>query len=535
MDRPSPAGKATAMNAAALSRRHGREPVSAYISDGWSLLPLGVGGVAFHRVGRYAITVGAPLAPQEHAAKATTAFRQHCQSKGWHPVIFQSAAPVDGLRSHLIAREAFLDVGDFSLGGSAIANTRHSVSRARRDGTTVSWRRWSGCDTATRDEIKLISATWRGGRPELTFTYGRLQDIADDAWVGLALAPGGRIEAFSTWRPLPAGPGMVLDLMRRRNNSTPGAVELMIVEAVELARSEGLAWVSLGAVSQSDDLPRWLRIVLASAAACGGSGLSAFKEKFRPRWEDRYLALPARSAAVAGVLALAIAHVRGARVRPQPAGKMRPGRPALRWAATSGMTAGLCAYGLAAAATDVGWQSTGPIQLSLTSAADRVPAGPSAGAPSKPALASPAPAAKPAASGQPVSVQTRVVGTSPSFAVPEVEAAEPDLSVVSFWPVTPCTAVPANHPAAGAPAASHPASGRRPAEQRAATTTPQRTTPANGSVPCVTGVPAKPATHPVPGLPAHPASRPTATPTGPARPAASSASTSTKTLKGEHS
>jgi phosphatidylglycerol lysyltransferase len=164
--------------------------------------------VAFHRVGSFAITVGAPLGPEEDVAQANAAFRQHCRSKGWSPVMFQAAAPVEGLRSHLIAREAFIDVGDFSLSGSAMANARHSVSRARRDGMTVSWQRWSECDLETRAEMKLISDSWSGGRPELTFTYGRLRDITDDAWsasrsppvaASRRFQPGGRSLQGRAW------------------------------------------------------------------------------------------------------------------------------------------------------------------------------------------------------------------------------------------------------------------------------------------------------------------------------------------------
>jgi hypothetical protein len=369
MGRATDSHRAQAVNAATLSRLYGREPVSAYVDERWRLLPLATGAVAYHRVGRTAITVGAPLGPEDDAAAATSAFRQHCRSKGWRPLIFQAAAPVDGLRSHLIAREAFLDVGDFSLGGSAMANARHSVSRARRGGMTVSWRRWSECDAETRAEMALISRSWSGARPELTFTYGRLNDIPHEAWVGLALAPGGRIEAISTWRPLPAGPGLVLDLIRRRKDSTPGVVELLVVEAVELGRSQGLAWLSLGSTCQSEDLPRWLRIALASAKACGGSGLTSFKEKFRPRWEDRYLALPAGATALAGVTALAIAHVRGTpEVRAESTETSRRRLPRARWAATAGVTAVMCAFAVGAAAHDAGWSPVGPLQLSASRA-----------------------------------------------------------------------------------------------------------------------------------------------------------------------
>ena len=498
------------MNAATMMRRYGREPVSAYIGEGWNLLPLEVGGVAFHRVGRVAITVGAPLGLEEDADQANAAFRRHCRSKGWSPVVFQTAAPVEGLRSHLIAREAFIDVGDFSLSGSAMANARHSVSRARRDGMTVSWQRWSECNPETRAEMKLISDSWAGRLPELTFTYGRLSDIPDDAWVGLAVAAGGRIEAISTWRPLPAGPGMVLDLMRRRKDSTPGAMELMIVEAVEVARSEGLAWLSLGAVCQSEGLPRWLQIVLASAAACGGSGLSSFKEKFRPRWEDRYLALPANTAAVAGVLALAIAHVRGARVRPEPAQTIRLRRPALRWAAAAGMTFGLSAYGLGAAATDIGWPVGGQLQLSLASAAERAVMAPPTATPSVAVSVDAAPvAAQPPASTLPAPAPSQAPSTTAIAGSAQVAPAGSDRSVATLASSAPCAPTEAIHSAVGVSKSggsqTQPSPGSTTATPGTRCGTALKAPPAT---PSAIAPSAQPATRPATASPAQPATRP---------------------------
>jgi hypothetical protein len=521
------------MNVATLSRRYGREPVSAYIGEGWRLMPLEVGGVAFHRVGRSAITVGAPLGPEADAAAATTAFRQHCRSKGWRPVVFQAATPVEGLRSYRIAREAYIDVAGFTLSGSAMANARHSVSRARRDGMTVSWRRWSNCGEETRRQMKLLSGSWSRGRPELTFTYGRLEDIPDDAWVVFALAAGGRMEAFSTWRPLPAGPGLVLDLMRRRVDSTPGAVELMIVDAVELARSQDLGWLSLGSVCESDDLPRWLRIALASAAACGGSGLVSFKEKFRPRWEDRYLALPDGTGGIAALLALAIAHLRGAKVSRKPAKSTPQRRPALRWAAAAGITAGLSAYGLGAAAADIGLPVVSPIQMTLSAAFDGVVPEQATG-PTRASGGSspPAHAGHPPAKARPNSAVSHVPNTGVGAGSTQVAAPGPSRAVSTAGPAASCT------PAAG----SHPVVAEGP---RMATRT--RTSPRSGmasppvgcgpaaTAPAGTGPGARPTPHPPTPAPTPVPPRPTSAPPGhPVTPPPSPPPASKKTDSGSH-
>lgn len=362
------------MRVSALRERFGTEPVSAYLNDGWRLLELPVGAVAYHRVGRTAITVGAPLSPGADATAATAAFRDHCRRQRMRPVVFQSAAPVDGMRSYLVAREAFIEVEQFTLAGSRMANVRHSVTRARRDGVSVSWLTWGACPLSLRRQVLEVSRAWSGMRPELTFTYGRVDEIPEEALVGLARGAGGRLEAVSTWRRLPAAGGLVLDLIRRRNDAAAGAVELLVAEGVEFARQRGLRWLSLGAVCQLDGLPGWLRLALASAEACGRPGLVCFKEKFAPRWEDRYLALPAGPGAAIGLAALGLAHLRG--VNPKAVAVLRPQRrlrrPALRWAAAAAVAVGLMGPGLAAAAQPGGSSPTAAIQpvLRLLGAGD---------------------------------------------------------------------------------------------------------------------------------------------------------------------
>jgi hypothetical protein len=305
---------------------------------------------------------------------------------------------------------------------------------------------------------------------------------------------------------------MVLDLMRRRKDSTPGAVELMIVEAVDVARSESLAWLSLGAVCQSEGLPRWLQIVLASAAACGGSGLSSFKEKFRPRWEDRYLALPANTAAVAGVLALAIAHVRGAGVRPEPAETIRLRRPALRWAAAAGMTLGLSAYGLGAAATDIGWPVGGPLQLSFASAAERAVPAPPTATPSVAVSVDAAPvAAQRPASTLPTPAPSYAPSTTAIAGSAQVAPAGAGRSVATLGSSAPCAPSEAIHPAvgvskSGAPRKQSPGSTTAtPGMQCGTALQPPPATPS------ATASSAQPATRPATASPAHPAT-PSATP-----------------------
>jgi len=129
------------------------------------------------------------------------------------------------------------------------------------------------------------------------------------------------VHAFITLLPTYADGGMALDLMRRAPEATPGAMELLLARAAEHLREGSYTYFSLG---------------LAPLAGVGGAehglagrgldylfrnldgvyryqSLHRFKDKFAPRWEDRYLLYPGPLALPSVLVALARVHVGGSR------------------------------------------------------------------------------------------------------------------------------------------------------------------------------------------------------------------------------
>jgi len=120
-----------------------------------------------------------------------------------------------------------------------------------------------------------------------------------------------------SWLPVPARKAWTLDLVRRRPDSTYGVVEALIVRSVAEARERGITEVSLGVAPRiitSPDAPRGLEAALR-AMYWGldrfqrSRSLHRFKEKFGPRWEDRYLVVPSPSTLPEVMVALVRVHV----------------------------------------------------------------------------------------------------------------------------------------------------------------------------------------------------------------------------------
>jgi len=127
-----------------------------------------------------------------------------------------------------------------------------------------------------------------------------------------------RVEAFTSWVPIPARRGWALDLMRRAAHTHPGSMELLVVRSVEAARERGDAVLSLslsplvGADDPASESPaigpaeRRARDLLRRQLApyYDFEGVFTWKKKFVPRFEDRYLIYPSPFALPAVALAL---------------------------------------------------------------------------------------------------------------------------------------------------------------------------------------------------------------------------------------
>lgn len=315
-----------------LLDQYGRGALSPLVLAGdkaycWS--PDGQSVVAFAVAGGVAVSCGEPVSAPAQRVAAVRHFGEVCRSRGLTPALYQAgtdllpAARDLGFRALKIGEEAVLDLAGFSTQGKRRANVRHSATRAERDGVAVRFFDTGVDDEPILQQITAISDTWlREHRlKELSFSMNGFseQRLRTQRAVA-AVDERGRVHAFITLLPTYADGGMALDLMRRAPEAVPGVMELLLARAAELLRAWGYSYFSLG---------------VAPLAGVGGSenglagrvlaylsrrfdgiyhyhSLQRFKDKFAPRWEDRYLLYPHPLALPAVLYALARVHMAGA-------------------------------------------------------------------------------------------------------------------------------------------------------------------------------------------------------------------------------
>jgi len=319
-------------------QRHGRTALSPFaLTDDkvycWS--PDGQSVVAYAVANGVAVTCGEPVGPPAERVAALRHFRDTCRRRGLTPVLYQAGADLVpdarglGFAALKIGEEAVLDLADFSVQGKRRANVRHSATRAERDGLAVRFFDGGVDDTVILGQLVAISSAWQRERrlKELGFSMNGFSAArARSQPVAAAVDGSGRVHAFITLLPTYADGGMALDLMRRAPEAAPGAMELLLARTAERLREGGHTYFSLG---------------LAPLAGVGGGehglagkgldylfrnldgvyryqSLHRFKDKFAPRWEDRYLLYPGPLALPSVLVALARVHVGGGR-RAHPA------------------------------------------------------------------------------------------------------------------------------------------------------------------------------------------------------------------------
>ena len=120
----------------------------------------------------------------------------------------------------------------------------------------------------------------------MTFTLGRFRAEAvgkDNCRV--VLDGSGVVVAFCTWLPFDRGRARLLDLMRRLPDVPNPAMDLLIARSLLEFADTGVFRASLACVPRVPDF---------LAGLYPAERLRRYKNKFAPRWETRWLAIPSR-------------------------------------------------------------------------------------------------------------------------------------------------------------------------------------------------------------------------------------------------
>jgi phosphatidylglycerol lysyltransferase len=205
-----------------------------------------------------------------------------------------------GLTLVKLGEEAQIDLHAFEMTGPARANLRYAMKRGERDGLT-----FEVVDKATVASyvptLRRISDAWLDSRSAKEKSFSVAAFTADylASQSVIVISQNGLPVAFSTFMTTDLNEEATIGVMRHLNEASPYTMEFLFTSLALHLKKAGLRKLSLGMSPLSGLTPSplaspWFRLG-ALTWRLGGRfynfrGLRAFKNKFTPHWEPRYLA-----------------------------------------------------------------------------------------------------------------------------------------------------------------------------------------------------------------------------------------------------
>jgi phosphatidylglycerol lysyltransferase len=268
--------------------------------------------IAYAVSGRGAIALGDPIGPSTQTAAAITKFRKFCDHSDWTPA-FVSTLPdyleqyrAAGFDAVCLGYEAIVSLENFSLDGSKNKYIRNAFSRAERAGYRAEVH-LPPLDDSLMRSLHEISDAWLTSRHggEMHFSDGWFEDnYIRNAPVAVIYTSDGNPIAFANLVSEYQKNEVTIDLMRHYPKVEHGTMEFLFVSMFKWAKDKGYATFSLGlsAVVGVGEKPNDPKVEQALHTISeyvsrfyNFKGLHAFKEKFNPQWQPRYLVYPALS------------------------------------------------------------------------------------------------------------------------------------------------------------------------------------------------------------------------------------------------
>jgi phosphatidylglycerol lysyltransferase len=307
-----------------IVEQYGRSSLAAFtlLSDkSYFFSPSGRSVIAYVPRGRGAIALGDPIGPVEDREEAVVSFQQFCQRNDWYPAFYQTL-PDDidlyksrGFQVVKIGEEAIVDLKAFTLQGKAGKNLRTAVNRMTKLGYEVKFYQPPIADNLLR-QIKTVSDEWlqlvQGS--EKKFSLGWFDEAyLRECEIVTVQSSDGDIIAFANILSEYQLNEVTNDMMRHRKSIENGTMDFLFISMFQHYKERGYdgfniglsALAGVGETQESQRLEKVLYYLYKHLERFYNfQGLHAYKDKFHPRWESRYLVYPNLTALPDVVVAL---------------------------------------------------------------------------------------------------------------------------------------------------------------------------------------------------------------------------------------
>ncbi len=283
--------------------------------------PSGDSVIAYVSKGRGAIALGDPIGPASDLKEVLVGFDLFCQRNDWYPAFYQTLPnnielyKTLGFRVLKIGEEAVVDLKKFTMQGKAGKNLRTAFNRINKMGYETKFYKPPISNNLLR-QLKPISDEWLQNvqGSEKKFSLGWFDEAyLRECEIVTVESSTGEIAAFTNIIFEYQLSEVTNDLMRHRHTVENGTMDYLFISMFQHYKECGYDTFNLGLVALSgigenlqntriEKVTRYLYEHLERFYHF--QGLRAYKEKFQPSWQPRYLIIPSFTALPDVVVAL---------------------------------------------------------------------------------------------------------------------------------------------------------------------------------------------------------------------------------------
>jgi phosphatidylglycerol lysyltransferase len=220
-----------------------------------------------------------------------------------------------------IGEEAIIYPDKFSLAGSDMKKIRNSVSYIQKEGIVFELYSLGHVPWNIQEQVDHLYHQWLAQRsfPPLSFSmnfYPLPHEVA--GYLVVAKNPDGTLETALSFLPYNQNKNLTLDLMLRNYPAHNGVVEATIAQSLTWFKERQIQEVSLGMVTLADTHPDDVSPQLVQVGRkllfkyfnqfYNYQSLFAFKDKFHPSWQPRYVAYTNQTELMRTALAIIEVH-----------------------------------------------------------------------------------------------------------------------------------------------------------------------------------------------------------------------------------
>jgi phosphatidylglycerol lysyltransferase len=262
--------------------------------------------IAYRAAVGIAISLGDPVGPPEGIAETVKGFSEYCHNNGWS-IAFHQVLPDNigmyrnmGYQVFKVGEEAVVDLSRFTSQTNNQKWFRYIRRRFESGGFRVEYLT-PPHKPETLQEVEQVSRQWLTlpGRRERGFTLGRFEHayIASCGLYVLREADG-RIIAFANEIPSYRKDEATIDLMRHRLDIPSGAMDYLFMALMSQLNERkyqkfnlGLApMAGVGEKPGDSTQERIVKLIFDNLNRLFSyKGLRAYKNKFEPEWEERFM------------------------------------------------------------------------------------------------------------------------------------------------------------------------------------------------------------------------------------------------------